>query len=554
MSRTTLCLSTAAVLAAVSISVMIVRRQVLGSEVKLPLDAGTWKVTLVANGKISGDARLVTATPLDFGKQHVLRETCKSGELVARSPEARNPARRHIVWVQRPGSGDGPVRGHYEFYCTTSMARPTTAMTELGRILYAPPRPGQFLQPETSIECDHPEITEQARRWTAGLIRAEDQAVALFRHVVGEIANEPTVAATSDSARECLAAGSGDCRAKSRLLAALLRNRGIPARLVSGLALGRGREQTGHVWVEAWIRDHWLPMCPCYQSYGKVPRTYLVFGFGDHPLVRGRGFRNLDYRFLVERLSAEAAAPPEQQTLVRRMLTFASFHALPPAEQRLVEFLLLLPIAALIVCIFRNVVGIGSFGTFAPALLGLAFRELHSLPGILVFVSIVLAGWLIRRLLDRYHLLQVPRVAVLLSLVVIVLIGCIVAAAHHGLPATRYVSLFPIVILVGMIERFWTLETEDGIGSSLGTLAATMLIAVTISLVLSLHAVVNHMYRYPETLLLIVAGQLVIGRFTGYRLMELYRFRDFLRQEPPLPPTSGQGRIESIRLTLTNAR
>jgi hypothetical protein len=62
-----------------------------------------------------------------------------------------------------------------------------------------------------------------------------------------------------------------------------------------------------------------------------------------------------------------------------------------------------------------------------------------------------------------------------------------------------------------------------------------MLIAATISLVLSIHAVVHHMVRYPETLGLIMAVQLLIGRYTGYRLSELFRFRDFV-QPPPAPP------------------
>ena len=42
------------------------------------------------------------------------------------------------------------------------------------------------------------------------------------------------------------------------------------------------------------------------------------------------------------------------------------------------------------------------------------------------------------------------------------------------LAVTRYFSLFPMVILAGMIERFWTLETEDGTASSFKTLLGTM--------------------------------------------------------------------------------
>src|SRR5205807_4244851 len=140
---------------------------------------------------------------------------------------------------------------------------------------------------------------------------------------------------------------------------------------------------------------------------------------------------------------AEAADPSPG----RRLLAALSFHALPPAEQRLVEFLLLLPIAALMVCVYRNVIGLYSFGTFAPALVGLAFRDIHSLPGMLIFVSILLVGWVMRRVLDRYHLLQVPRIAVMLSLIVVVLIVAVIVANRFDLPATKYISLFPMVIL-----------------------------------------------------------------------------------------------------------
>src|SRR5262249_26693933 len=140
-----------------------------------------------------------------------------------------------------------------------------------------------------------------------------------------------------------------------------------------------------------------------------------------------------------------------QMSTLRRTLRALSLYRLPPAEQRMVEFLLLLPLAALIICIFRNIIGLYTFGTFAPALVGLAFRDLHSMPGILIFITIVLIGWLMRRLLDYYHLLQTPRVAVMLSLVVIVLITAIVAANFEDYEATRYMSLFPMVILTGMI-------------------------------------------------------------------------------------------------------
>ncbi len=533
MSRTTLCIVTAAGLAVVSVGVMIVRYCVLGSEVRVPTGPGTWKVTMAVRGRSQADGRLMTATPVDFGRQHVLREVCRSDELLDRPPDARHPDRRCVIWSHRAGAPEGPFRARYEFYCATDVRRPSPSMSRQSKSYYAPPKRGDHLEAEAHVGTDQEDIARQAQRLTAGLERPADQAEALFRFVDQEVAREPSVRGKAVPAAECLHRGSGDAGGKARLLAALLRSRGVPARVVTGLTLTKGPEQLAHRWVEAWIGDRWLPMCPFYHHFGSVPATYLVFAFSDVGVVRGRRVSDLDYAFLVEHVAPEVAAGAHPSSPLRRAFLAVSLFNLPPTEQRLVEFLLLLPVAALIVCLFRNVIGLVSFGTFAPALIGLAFRDIHSLPGILVFVSILLVGWLLRRVLDYYHLLQVPRVAFMLSLVVIVLITAIVAANFGDLPATKYVSLFPMIILTGMIERFWAQEVEDGTVSSFKTLLYTMLISAAIAVVLSLHALVIHLFRYPETLGLIMAAQLLLGRYTGYRLLELFRFRDLLDAPAP---------------------
>jgi hypothetical protein len=75
MSRTTLCVVTAGLLAALSLGLMLLRYQVLGADVKAPTGADSWKVTMVVQGRSDGDAKLLTVTPPDFGGQHVLYES-----------------------------------------------------------------------------------------------------------------------------------------------------------------------------------------------------------------------------------------------------------------------------------------------------------------------------------------------------------------------------------------------------------------------------------------------------------------------------------------------
>jgi hypothetical protein len=156
-------------------------------------------------------------------------------------------------------------------------------------------------------------------------------------------------------------------------------------------------------------------------------------------------------------MPAGSVAPPDAAWPTKLFARLSLFN-LPPAEQRLVEFLLLLPVAALVICVFRNVIGVACFGTFGPALVGLVFRDLTGWPAALVFVGLILTGWRMRRLLDRFHLLQVPRTALMLSLIVVLLVGVVAVASHYHTAVTKYVSLFPIIILTGMVERFWTLR------------------------------------------------------------------------------------------------
>jgi 7 transmembrane helices usually fused to an inactive transglutaminase/Transglutaminase-like superfamily len=532
MSRTMLCAFTAAGLTVFAVAVILTRWCVLGDSVHLPAGAAAWKVTMVVQGASLGAARLTTAVPLDLERQHVLKDEYTSPQLLSKPPEARKSERRQVIWTRRGGAAAGPFHARCTFHVVPDGSHADAAAARLTTDLYAAPKPGKMLEPERRAE-DNARIAAQARALTDDLDAGAtlDRAEALYHFVDRTIANEPSVKEPVASAADCLENESGDCGAKSRLLAALLRCRGVPARLVAGVTLTKGPEQRAHYWVEAWLDGRWLPMCPFHHHFGHVPGTYLIFGYGEHALVQGSHIKDLDYAFLVERLpgaDSEAGASP-----LKRVFLAVSLYRLPPAERRLVEVLLLLPAAAVVISLFRNVIGLMSFGAFAPALIGLAFRGgLGDLPGVLVFVTILLIGWLMRRVLDRYHLLQVPRVAVMLTLIMALLIAAVVAANRFGAPTTSYISLFPLIILTSMVERFWTIETEDGAGASFRTLFQTMLISTVIALTLSIGALSWWLFSFPETLLIIIAAQMLIGRYTGHRLTELFRFRALLTRLP----------------------
>ena len=224
---------------------------------------------------------------------------------------------------------------------------------------------------------------------------------------------------------------------------------------------------------------------------------------------------------------------------------------LPDADHALVEFLLLLPLAALVVCVFRNVVGLSTFGTFAPALLGLAFRGVPTIVGSGVLLGILLFGWILRRGVNHLHLLQVPRTAFMLSLVVCLILGFVVVSNAHGLSMAHSLPLLPLVILTGMIERFWSMEEEEGTSASLQTLLNTLGIASLILILVRIPELRQELLGHPGIVGIYhgstIAGGAIYG-LSAHRTLSLPVFIEVLSPKADAARNHVRvGRVEALR-------
>jgi hypothetical protein len=79
------------------------------------------------------------------------------------------------------------------------------------------------------------------------------------------------------------------------------------------------------------------------------------------------------------------------------------------------------------------------------------------------------------------------------------------------------------------IERFYLTTEEDGARFAIQLLAGTTLVAACCYAVLRWDEVGQVLLAFPELHLFTVAVLVLLGRYTGYRLTELWRFRDIVR-------------------------
>ena len=206
-----------------------------------------------------------------------------------------------------------------------------------------------------------------------------------------------------------------------------------------------------------------------------------------------------------------------------------SLFSLPVQTQNVYRVLLLVPIGALLIVFLRNVIGVETFGTFMPILIALAFRETELLWGTVLFVMLVSLGLVIRFYLEYLKLLLVPRLASVLIIVILLMMAVGLISHKLGVDRGLSVALFPMVILAMTIERMSLVWEELGPAAACKQGFGSLLVAALGYLAMSSTYLGHLVFVFPELLLIVLAVTLLIGRYTGYRLLELWRFRAALR-------------------------
>jgi len=317
----------------------------------------------------------------------------------------------------------------------------------------------------------------------------------------------------------------------------ILAGANIPARMTHVLRLTDGAKHAALTpWIEVYAKEEWQPFNPQTAEPG-LPKDAVVWHVGREPVlfVIGGKFPKVEYSVTRHALEMTQVAEQRARQVGSRIMEFSLF-SLPVQTQNVYRTLLLAPVGAFLIVVMRNVVGFKTFGTFMPILIALAFRETRLWWGLALFTLVVGLGLAIRFYLEYLKLLLVPRLASVLTIVILLM--AVVSLMSHKLGIDRGVSvaLFPMVILAMTVERMALVWEEAGPLEALQQGFGSLLVAAMGFLLMSNKWLGHLVFVFPELLLVVLAANLLLGRYTGYRLTELWRFRSALRQEPEEPP------------------
>ena len=322
-----------------------------------------------------------------------------------------------------------------------------------------------------------------------------------------------------------------DNERRIRVAVDILAEAGIAARMVHGLRLRELQRDLQPVsWLEVADKGVWRPY-DMTTGASHLPDDYLRWWHGEEPLITLKGARELNTRLAVRLIkeSALSSAAIRGKLATPGLVDF-SLLSLPIETQAVYQVLLLVPLGAFLLVVLRNVVGVKTFGTFMPVLIALAFRETQLLWGIVLFALVVGLGLGVRFYLDQLKLLLVPRLASVLTVVVLLMALISVISFKLGIERGLSVALFPMIIMTMTIERMSIVWEERGALEAIEQGFGSLAVAAVAYLVMSVGALRHLVFVFPELLLVLLAATLLLGRYSGYRLTELVRFRALTRE------------------------
>lgn len=315
-------------------------------------------------------------------------------------------------------------------------------------------------------------------------------------------------------------------------LVEMLQGARIPSRVLYGLMLNKA---VGDVELQPILQvfngEEWLSFDPTTGEQG-MPDEFLVWMVGEPNLVASSGTGEIETTFSMARVNRDVieVATARADAMDSRIMDVSLLN-LPLQTQNVYKILLTVPLGALMIVLLRNIIGLRTFGTFMPILMSLAFRETQLVLGVILFVTITAIGLLVRFYLERMMLLLVPRLAAMVTIVLLIMLGVSLLSNSFGIERALSVALFPMVIIAMTIERMSLSWEEHGAQHALLEGGGSLVAAIMGYLVMSNPVLTHLVFIFPELLLIVLAVILVLGRYTGYRLSELWRFRNVEKWE-----------------------
>lgn len=207
-----------------------------------------------------------------------------------------------------------------------------------------------------------------------------------------------------------------------------------------------------------------------------------------------------------------------------------------------IALLLLLPVIATIVAFMKQFVGVTTFGIYTPSIITLSFLVIGMHAGLLTLAVAIGMGALMRPLLKKVRMLFIPKMAIVITVVSLTLLLLLISSIYLNLFDAQFLSIaiFPMLILSTLVEKFVSVKTNKGLSSAAALMISTVIVAIIAYFIaggeinlgfitFKFEFIKSLVLTYPEIVFLLIIVNIILGKWSGLRILEKIRFREVLR-------------------------
>lgn len=200
------------------------------------------------------------------------------------------------------------------------------------------------------------------------------------------------------------------------------------------------------------------------------------------------------------------------------------------ADYKTLLWLLLFPWVITVLTLARQIIGLKTYGIYIPSVLAVAIFALGFQFGLLFLLVVLIIGTAIRYVLSNWRILDIPRRGIIMILTSLSIVLILILSVKQSYPLANLapVAVFPILIVIVASERFITSQLRLDFKKALAYTIQTLIIVLLAVFVLRLPFIQHLTWNYPEIIILLIVINFWLGRYTGLRLVEFWRFRKLI--------------------------
>jgi len=223
-------------------------------------------------------------------------------------------------------------------------------------------------------------------------------------------------------------------------------------------------------------------------------------------------------------------SPEENDLLLWNFMSYAIGDMVAHGvSQQYVLYLLIIPVIGAVISFMSQVIGMSTGGILAPVTCVFVFLFIGPAAGIATLFLTLLATIIVQKIFRRTRLLSTPKKALNLAFASLFFFGLLVLSANLHPEVALSVSILPLVMILLLSEKMVNMTSSKSVKQMVKFFVGLSIVSLIAWVLVQYRGFQVIILAYPELSLLFVLAIYLLGRWTGLRLTEYFRFRELIR-------------------------